>query len=109
MIIGLRSPAPLAGRNVHLLVIVRLIVAAILEVLGPGVEGQEPLEQPIVDGQRDQGPAGGVTVTQVAVLKQVVEDVRASLPGSSGSGTTVIGACPSVAAEVCRFNLGQDR
>ena len=53
--------------------IVRLPIA-ILEVLDAGVEVQESLEQPVIDRERDQRPAGGIAVGKIAVLEQVVQD-----------------------------------
>jgi hypothetical protein len=85
-------------------VIVRFLVAALLEILSLGIEGPESLEQVIVDWQQEQRPAEDIAAGPVAVLKQLVQDDSASLPGSSGSGTTVIEACSSVAAR-CQRSL----
>jgi hypothetical protein len=54
-------------------VIVRSTIPAVLEVLGADIERQESVEQPDVDRERDQRPAGGVAAGKITVLEEVVQ------------------------------------
>jgi hypothetical protein len=54
--------------------IIPLSVTGVLEVLGAGVERQEPLQKPVVDRQRDYRASRRIAACEVAALEEVVQD-----------------------------------